>query len=216
MLFTNARTIDKLKLAPVQTKPAGLVMNLTSNRRQITSNNQMQIAQQRPHKASIAHPTPQRSEHPDGRKKWGPPIWYFFHTIAEKIQPDHFATVRKDILRYIEVICKNLPCPSCAAHASDYMSRINMHSIQTKDDLKKMLFVFHNSVNKRNGHPEFSYEELAPMYSKGNLIQIHNHFVRAFSDKHFSIRLIADDMYRTRMCKQITGWFSANLQYFDK
>ena len=209
MLFTNSRTINKHKQGSSQTPHNPMmVMTLTSNRLSGTNNRPLQSTQ-----VVAASSQPDR---PDGRKKWGPPVWYFFHTIAEKIQPEHFATLRKDILRYIEIICQNLPCPSCSAHASEYISRVNKNSIQSKEDLQKMLFVFHNTVNARNGQPEFLYDKLSETYSKANTINIYNHFIRAFSDKHYSIRLIADDMYRSRLCKQITSWFSDNIKYFDK
>ena len=215
MIFTNARTIDKTKTIPSPAyKNPGMTMTLTSSRRPTGG----QHAMQQLHNMMANAPMRQESssERPDGRKKWGPHIWYFFHTVAEKVQDEHFPTVRCDLLKYIEIICKNLPCPSCAAHASDYISRVNIHSIQTKEDLKKLLYVFHNNVSKRIGHSEFLYSELTDKYSNAHTVNIYNNFIIAFSDKHNGIRLISDDMYRARLCKQITAWFSDNIKYFDK
>ena len=51
----------------------------------------------------------------------------------------------------IRQICYNLPCPECRKHASNYINKISLHSVKTKEDLIFVLFTFHNDVNRRLG-----------------------------------------------------------------
>jgi hypothetical protein len=147
--------------------------------------------------------------------KWGQPTWFLFHTMAEKIKEEHFQDLRTDILNIIYSICTNLPCPDCAKHATAHMNSINFNSIQTKDHLRIMLHRFHNEVNRRKGYPEFPYEELSKKYSQANTVAIIHYFMPFFEDKHQSIRMIADDLHRSRVASQLKAWFNKNIGCFD-
>jgi hypothetical protein len=166
-------------------------------------------------KPPIPAAAPVESEPTRGKKIWGPSVWLFFHSFAEKIKPEYFSTTGKEFIAHIVNICNNLPCPECAMHASAYMQKIQLNSIQTKDDLIKMLYVFHNQVNKRVGQPEFEISDLNEKYNTANLVNVYNNFIRHFSDKHYSIRMISDDMFRQRLCKQLTVWLRSNIIHFD-
>jgi hypothetical protein len=146
---------------------------------------------------------------------WGAPVWFLFHTLAEKVRGENFSQVKTDLLNNIFTICKNLPCPTCAGHATDYMNKINFTTIRTKEDLKIMLFNFHNSVNQRKNYPFFQLSELDEKYSKAITINIFNNFLKHFQDKHKSIRMISDDIYRQRIAANLKVWFSNNFQYFN-
>jgi len=146
---------------------------------------------------------------------WGAPTWYFFHMIAEKVKPDKFVEIRNNIFDIIKEICGNLPCPSCTLHANTYLSKLNFNSIKTRDDLKMMLFEFHNSVNKRTNAPLFTIDELNNKYSKGNLINIINHFMHFYKMEHHVIRMMAEDMYRKRSAKKILDWLHSNNGNFE-
>jgi hypothetical protein len=149
------------------------------------------------------------------KMKWGAPVWYFFHTLVEKVKDEYFLSMRTDIINNIVLICKNLPCPNCASHASDYMSKVNFSAITSKDDLKTLLFNFHNTVNQKKGYPLFTRQELDEKYSKAVTINIFNNFLIVFQDKHKSLRMIADDMYRQRLSASLKDWFMANYTKFD-
>ena len=51
-------------------------------------------------------------------------------------------------------ICNNLPCPICKDHSMKYIRKSNIYKIQTKDEMKNYLYVFHNWVNKKLGKSE--------------------------------------------------------------
>ena len=164
---------------------------------------------------TIPTPSTQKVGLTRGRSVWGPATWSFFHTSAAKLRPEFFTTTGKALLSHIIAICNNLPCPECASHASSYMQKLNMNNIQSKEDLIKMLFVFHNQVNTRIGQTEFEISELNAKYESANLKNVYNHFIRHFSDKHHVIQLIAHDIYRQRLCKQLTEWLSTHINDFE-
>jgi hypothetical protein len=151
---------------------------------------------------------------PQKKMKWGEPTWFLFHTLAAKVKDEHFQSIRLELLNVIVTICKNLPCPDCANHASEYMKKVDFNSIRTKQDLKLMLFQFHNVVNQKKQYPMFSINELESKYSNANLANIIQIFMFYFQDKSHSIRMIANDLYRSRIADQLKVWFNNNIQYF--
>jgi hypothetical protein len=155
-------------------------------------------------------------EDPSKKKmKWGEPVWFFFHTIAEKVKPESFATVRKELLQLITSICRNLPCPTCSQHASTYLANTNLNTIKTKEQLIEFFYTFHNEVNQRKGFAQFPRELLREKYSKANTMNIINHFLVNLLDKSYSIRMIADDFNRKRLVGEIKKWLSNNQQHFQ-
>ena len=147
--------------------------------------------------------------------KWGEPTWFLLHTLAQKIKSDKFMIIRNDLLDAIYSICTNLPCPDCATHAKTYLDSINFKLIKSKDDLKRVLFDFHNFVNNRKGYPIFAFEELNNKYVKAVTINIIHNFIFYFEDRHPSPRMISNDMYRKRISNNLKIWFDKNIQYFD-
>lgn len=163
---------------------------------------------------SIRTVTVSPSVTPQKKMKWGEPTWFLFHTLAEKVKDEQFQSIRYDLLNTIVTICKNLPCPDCANHASEYMKKVDFNSIRTKQDLKLMLFQFHNVVNQKKQYPMFSINELESKYSNANLVNIIQIFMFHFQDKSHSIRMIANDLYRSRIADQLKVWFNNNIHYF--
>lgn len=146
---------------------------------------------------------------------WGKPTWYMLHTLAEKIRPEHFIRLRGELLNVIVRICDNLPCPECANHATAYMNRINFDNIQTKGQLKLMLFQFHNSVNAKKNYPLFSFNDLDSTYGRANTTNIITNFFHHFSKTSFSGRMGTENFHRTRTVRDIKGWLRGNTQYFE-
>jgi hypothetical protein len=150
------------------------------------------------------------------KMKWGEPTWFLFHVLAEKVKEDQFANIRVELLNVVYMICSNLPCPDCANHAVAYLNGINYKAIQTKEQFKQLFFVFHNTVNAKKNFPIFPRDQLESKYSQMELIPVIYSFMSHFQDKHKSIRMIANDFYRSRISDQLKQWFNANIQYFDK
>lgn len=147
--------------------------------------------------------------------KWGEPTWFLFHTLSVKIKESDFLRIRRELLNNIYAICINLPCPDCANHAKIYLDNINFNAIQTKEDFKMLMHRFHNEVNRRKGYPAFPYEEVVEKYSLAITTNIIRNFMAHFSDRNRSIKLLATDLHRTRLCATLKEWFNANIHSFD-
>lgn len=200
------------------------MMQFTMNKRQQQLNNIQppHINQYTNIKQAVRPQVPINNQQPHPQNKpevksmkWGESIWFLFHTLACKVKQEDFAQIRVELLNNIYAICSNLPCPACATHATEYMNKINYNKVQTKEDLKMLLFTFHNEVNKRKSFPIFSYSDLDEKYSKANTVNIIQNFMQHFQDKHKSIRMIANDFHRTRLVSVLKVWFNKNIQHFD-
>jgi hypothetical protein len=152
---------------------------------------------------------------PPKKMKWGEPTWFLLHCLAEKVKDENFNSIRVDLLNIMYSICANLPCPDCAKHASDYLKSIQFNEIQTKSRLKTILFNFHNMINIKKNMPIFPREQLENKYQNMELIPIIYTFMGHFQDKHKSIRMIANDFYRSRISEQIKEWFRLNISNFN-
>lgn len=148
--------------------------------------------------------------------EWGEPIWTFFHTLAEKIKPEYYQGKARELFDIISLICKNLPCPICTEHASKYLNKINILSLKTKDDMKLMLFQFHNEVNKRKQYPQFPLSELDTKYANAVTINVINNFIVSYSKKSRNVQMIATEMGKTAALKQTRRWLNDNLHIFEK
>ncbi len=191
-----------------QTNPPQMHMQMQMQNRRIISIKQL----------SNAHaPKPKEYSPSDGnRLKWGRPTWRFFHVIAHKIKPEYFKQTRKEMLDIIYSICCTLPCPVCSEHAKQYMNGINFNTIQTKEDLKDMLFNFHNAVNVRKNYAPFSREELDATYGQFNTIAVAREFIFHYKDRHRSMKLVADDLMRSKISVNIQNWFNGVHKFMDE
>jgi hypothetical protein len=144
--------------------------------------------------------------------QWGPPTWIFMHTLAEKIKEESFPVLGQQLIVQLIQICSNLPCPDCASHAKMFWSKVKTANIKTKTDLKNLLFVFHNSVNKRKSYLPFKIESLA-YYKSRNIIETFNNFARNFNTNG-NMKLIADSFHRNRYLVILRTWLMNNLQHF--
>lgn len=149
------------------------------------------------------------------KMKWGEPTWFLLHTLSEKVKNDSFALIRNELLQNIYNICTNLPCPVCSEHAKQYLNSINFNSILTKQDLKIILFNFHNQLNAKKGFPIFTENELYEKYSKANTINIIYNFMDSFLEKDKIPQMMANGMFRRRIASKLGEWFTNNIIHFE-
>ena len=166
--------------------------------------------------AAAATPAPPSEE---DKMIWGEPTWFLLHALAEKIKPADFennATTRQDVLNIIYTICTNLPCPSCSEHAKTYLTQTAGYtSIRTKDELKNMLFAFHNYVNSRKRYPIFSRDVLDEKYSRANIKNIIYNFLKYYPEGSKNPNMISNELFRSRIIAQLIEWFKTNIHLFD-
>jgi len=203
----NMRFMSSKTLANSSPQKMSQNQNITQSpfRMRFPASNQIQIPQ-------IALPTKQ----PEKKVKWGPAVWFALHTLVEKIKDDSFSKLREPLLKWIYTICTHLPCPDCSIHSKTYLDGINFNTIQSKKDLKRMIFDFHNSVNFRKGYPQFAFEDLDAKYSVAITANILQNFFSFFEDRnHRSVKLIATDLHRALISNEFKKWLNENVQYFN-
>ena len=149
------------------------------------------------------------------KQQWGSTTWIMLHTLAEKIKDEHFEQERKFLVELLFKVCQVLPCPSCAAHCSNYISRLKTNKIVTKTDYIAYLNNFHNNVNARLNKPPLSMSECREKYKRARLIPILNLFIRVFSMKDASQSLMMNNMHKIRFVAQFKKDITERIKYFD-
>ena len=145
--------------------------------------------------------------------QWGPPTWTLFHTIAEKMNEEAFPVLMPQFIFFLKRICSVLPCPECSQHATQFWKNINVAGIKTKTDMKNMLFLFHNIVNKRKGKPLFVNDTLSELYKHQNIINVFNKFVAVYQTKG-NMQLLADSFQRKLLLVPFRQWVMSNIKHF--
>jgi len=146
---------------------------------------------------------------------WGQPTWLVLHTLAHKIKDEAYPLLRRELNDLVIRICTNLPCPMCSNHAMEYLRKINFDAIQTKKDLKDLIFQFHNAVNIRKSYAQFSYADLEAKYAAANTMAVVQHFLAIFQQSH-NTQINVNTFSKNRTIQHMQSWFRQNLQYFDK
>jgi hypothetical protein len=225
MLFTNIRTYNTSNInnnTHQNNNGNNISLIFTSNKKNqpnIPKGMNLDVSNMQNHTKTYKSPKIQSSNViiNENRKRlqWGEPFWNFFHILAEKVKEESFASIRKDLLSIIYVICSNLPCPDCSSHAVAYLNGINFNNLRTKEDLKYALYNFHNAVNIRTRAPLFSKVELESKYKRGVLPKSYEVFMYYFRMKHNNVRLMTDDLHRHKLSTTIDEWFQTNHVHFS-
>lgn len=145
-------------------------------------------------------------------EKWGPPIWTFFHTLAEKVNDETFHKIKFSLFSLIKRICNFLPCPECSQHASQFLGRININAIQNKNQFKQMLCLFHNTVNKRRNKGIFPFENINK-YKLYNVGATFNNFIKVYHTKG-NMNLLAESFQRNLLINDLRKWLINNHKFF--
>jgi hypothetical protein len=143
---------------------------------------------------------------------WGPPVWNFIHTLAEKVNEDSFNVVKTTLFLIIKRICIYLPCPECSQHAKFFLMKVNIAKINSKSEFKHMLFVFHNVVNNRKRKPLFNYNILNK-YKFMTIPETYNKFINVYNTKG-NLNLIMESFQRSLVIKELQFWLQRNHKYF--
>jgi hypothetical protein len=147
-------------------------------------------------------------------EEWGPGIWNLFHSLIEKINETDYSIIGLELFSYIKQICNNLPCPQCSMHATKFLSSVKYETINSKDGLKKIIYILHNAVNVRKQKKTFNYDNLE-MYKRMNIIQVFNRFLFCFNSTKGNMKLLTDSFQRQIITKQFRKWFLKNINKFN-
>lgn len=127
---------------------------------------------------------------------WGNTTWFLFHTLAHKIKESDFNELKNDLIYVIKTIATNLPCPECSQDAANELNKVKFDNISSKQELKLLLFNFHNHVNKKLNKPIFEFSLLDDKYSKANITAIYNNFFIIFGSNSNTPQLMSAAFHR--------------------
>jgi hypothetical protein len=148
-------------------------------------------------------------------KSWGPCTWYLFHSLAEKIKEESFNNIKGELLNIIKNICTNIPCGECSGHAIAHMRKIDIRKLNNKNDLKMMLWSFHNEVNHRLKKKVFTIEELNDKYSKAKLENIVGYFIQQWRKPSRNPKLMVVSLHKDMGIKSFINWWNNNYNHFN-
>ena len=81
---------------------------------------------------------------------WGPPVWTFFHVLAEKVNENAYPIIKNQLFLIVQKIFGFLPCPECSRDALGFLGIVKINDLRSKTDFKNMLFFFHNHLNSKS------------------------------------------------------------------
>lgn len=143
---------------------------------------------------------------------WGPPIWTFFHVMAEKIIEEKFTEASPQVFMWMKRICHFLPCPECSTHATAFLGKIKPVDIDTKQKFIGMVYLFHNAVNARKRKPLFNFANINK-YKKISIISAFQGFLKVYNTKG-NMKLLTESFQRDIVIRDIHKWMRFNLHFF--
>ena len=141
-------------------------------------------------------------------KNWGNTTWAFLHTFVEKLNPRVCESNADIILQLIIKICTNLPCPDCSNHAKRFFNKVDLRQINTHDRFKYMLWMFHNSVNRRLGYPVQS-QQIVNKYKTYSMSTALIDFIMYYAERyntHIELGHGNNDKTRIRITNDVIDW----------
>lgn len=141
------------------------------------------------------------------KKIWGNITWRLFHTMTLTINDSNHDI--QNALDCIKRICKNLPCPICSNEASILLKKYNTQTIQTKEEFKKFIYVFHNNVNSRVNNPSILYEHLEKVHTM-SLNAVLNEFFKVYSSIKSSSHMMMYNFHRNLVIDNTRKYFISN------
>lgn len=96
---------------------------------------------------------------------WGPSGWTFLHSVAEGYPETPDDEHKQAAIQMFTGLRKLLPCSSCCDHCCQQLEDHPVHEhVNSRDDLAKYVFDFHNRVNARLGKPQHSWDDYVSHY----------------------------------------------------
>jgi hypothetical protein len=95
---------------------------------------------------------------------WGPGMWNALHSITFDFPENATEQDRQNYRIFFHSLKYVLPCASCREHYKQGIENDMPIELDNRDSISRWLVNFHNSVNKRLGKPEVSYESVKEKY----------------------------------------------------
>jgi len=137
---------------------------------------------------------------------WGPAVWAFYHTFIEKIPGSGSGPFVKPLWTFFVRITRALPCPDCAADASNWIARyVKPSDVNCVEDLRRIMFTLHNYVNKKKKKPIFDFHNVIQRYKNANIHVVISNFFKTFNT-HGIPTLMTETFHREKLIKDLKGW----------
>ena len=98
---------------------------------------------------------------------WGPPFWFVLHTIAIAYPENPTFIERRNHYDFFRNLQSVVPCTECRRN---YCAHFKKYPIETfldnKYSLLQWTIIMHNLVNKLNGEPQMTTQEVVSLYRK--------------------------------------------------
>lgn len=140
--------------------------------------------------------------------KWGISTWVFLHTLSVSIHEEHYKQKRYEVMNLLKHLFSALPCPDCAAHASQYIKNVVVP--ETKPLFIKWLVDFHNSVNGRLLKAQFPLDQINK-YKTVSLTDAFHACMTSILQQPYNPRLIMTKIKTAHCLKQIYMWLGQQL-----
>lgn len=135
------------------------------------------------------------------------------HTLAQKLRPEH-AYIVPNLLQQFENVCRNLPCPDCAEHASRMFATANIRAVVDKDNLIRFLYELHDVVNRRLGKQCPTMDECGELYTRAHTVVILKHFFKVMRDIKSQDKAMIYGFRRQQCLKAFAVFMDTNLNNF--
>lgn len=101
---------------------------------------------------------------------WGPPGWFFMHTIAQNY-PEKITNENKDIMVNYKIFFENigavLPCKYCRESYLNYIKIFPIDNfLYSRKLITRWLYTIHNLVNNKLGVPKCNIPTYSSVYNK--------------------------------------------------
>jgi len=111
-------------------------------------------------------------------KVWGPPIWFFLHSMAMtypkkiyKNNPEHIE-IQNSMYAFLHNLGNVLPCGHCCVSYKNYIKSQELsiyRYLNSRADLFRFIYLIHEKVNEKLGVPKCerpSFSEVVKYYNK--------------------------------------------------
>ena len=117
------------------------------------------------------------------KQSWGTVTWFLLHGIFTSMTDQQFIKERHTLIQLVVNICAILPCPECAGHAMQYITKQPIRRIPTRQAMIHYLFTFHNTVNAKLNKPPMSRETHDYLYNHVVIKSVISQFIYIYSQK---------------------------------
>ena len=146
---------------------------------------------------------------------WGPIVWSALHSLTIHVKEESFTTIKDDLIDIIYKICLNLPCPSCASHATGLLKRYRLKQrVKTKQELIQIICTIHNDVNKRLKKTIIKLEDCIHLHKNKSFKETQSLYLSTQSNMQFGEKMMLHSFHRKLFLKSFKQFILKNKDCF--